>query len=389
MSKKVKIYIDGLPLVDGHFSGVGQYVLGIVKGFDELIKEQFINGEEPLDIRVIIPYDMVDKFRKYGMKYVSYVTYPLPFRIMSGLWRRGLLVPLDLLFGRGIYIFSNFVKMPLLFSKSILVIYDISFELYRQYSDENNAKFLSKAVRKSIKKVDKIITISKNAKKEIVKFYNLSEDFVKVATPATDPKLFYRRPDREIKKIKEKYDIDGDYILSLSNLEPRKNLDTLVDAYCSLPKKITNTTSLLIVGINGWKTSLLFDKIVNKVKKGYNITRPSKYIEDEDKPAILSGAKALIYPSHYEGFGMPPLEALACGTPVITSNNSSLPEAVGNVGIMLDSKDTIGIAQAIKDILNKPNRYKNIKISGPQHVKNFSWLESARVYLDTIKDISV
>jgi glycosyltransferase involved in cell wall biosynthesis len=387
MSKQQTIFVDGLPLVDGHFSGVGQYVLGILKGFDELISEQIATGFTSTRVKVIIPYNSVNRFRHFNFKHIDYVLYPLPFRIMAGLWRRGKIMPLDLLYGKGIYIFSNFVSMPLVFSKSLLVIYDISFELYRQYSDEANARFLSDAVKKSISTTSKIITISENAKKEIVDFYKVSDDFVEVATPATDPHLFYRRSEKDIEKAKEKYGITGNYILALSNLEPRKNLGLLVEAYCNLPKSTRDSTALLLVGVSGWKTDKLFEDIMNKVKDGYNIIRPSHYVDDDDKPAILSGASVLVYPSHYEGFGMPPLEALACGTPVITSDNSSLPEVVDNAGVMLDSNDIKGFTEAIKQSLSTSTITTRAITEGPARASNFSWKESARVYLNAAKEI--
>ena len=387
MSKQKTIFIDGLGLVDGHFSGIGQYIFGILSGMDELIDEQIASGTTPLKIRVIVPYNEVERFRNFNFKHIHYTRFPLPFRVMSALWHRGKMVPLDLLYGKGIYIFPRFVSMPLVFSKSILVIYDISFELYRQYSDEGNAKFLSEAVKKSIQKTNKTITISINAKQEIVKFYEKEDNEVLIATPATDPRLFYRRSKEEIDAVKLKYGIKGNYILALSNLEPRKNLQTLVDAYCALPEDILETTALLLVGVSGWKTDKLFDDIIDKVHTGYNIIRPSHYVSDKDKPAILSGASALVYPSHYEGFGMPPLEALACGTPVVTANNSSLPEVVEGAGIMLDSTDTSGYTDAILKILRSEDIPKKTLLDGPARAESFSWKRSAQTFLDAAKEL--
>jgi len=97
---------------------------------------------------------------------------------------------------------------------------------------------------------------------------------------------------------------------------------------------------LLLVGVSGWKTDELFKDILKRVGSGYNIIRPAKYVLDNDRPAIISGAKMLVYPSHYEGFGMPPLEALACGLPVICADNSSLPEVVGSAAELISSNDT-------------------------------------------------
>jgi len=295
------------------------------------------------------------------------------------------LPPMDLFYGKGVYIFPRFVGMPLLFSKSIVVIYDLSFELHREYSDEGNANFLSKGVRRSINKTNKVITISENAKSEIIKFYNLNEDKVAVATPAADPGLFYRRSNSEIKNVKYKYGIQGDYILALSNLEPRKNLELLINAYCRLPKSVTNSLSLVLVGVSGWKTDKLFKQIIDRVEEGYNIVRPSEYVVDKDKPAIISGAKMLVYPSHYEGFGMPPLEALACGTPIITANNSSLPEVVGEVGKMIDSNNEDELLKSIEYYLHNIDEVSaNALIEGPKQAEKFSWKNSAQIFFEAL-----
>ncbi len=379
-----KIYIEGLALVEGHFSGIGQYTLGILRGLDELIEEAKFAGRPVPEIKVIIPYNSRRRFKKFAFKHIGYKSFPLTFRVMSALWHRKRLPPIDLWCGPGTYIFPRFVDMPLLFNKSAaLVIFDLSFELHRQYSDEQNAVFLSREVKRSIKNTNKVIAISENARQEIIDFYKLPPKDVVVAYPAADPRLFYRRSENEIKRVKQKYEVEGDYILALSNLEPRKNLDALVDAYCKLPKSITDKTALLLVGVNGWKTEELFNKIVARVDEGYNIIRPSKYVLDIDKPAIISGAKMLVYPSHYEGFGMPPLEALACGTPVISADNSSLPEVVGTAGIMISSNEPDKLYDAVIDCLQDNKAIsENAKMKGPEQARNFSWKESAKIFLE-------
>jgi len=377
-----KVFIDGLGLVDGHFSGVGQYILGILRGLDDLLEEKKYRGELVPEVFVIVPRDEVRKFKKFGFKHIGHKSFPIPFRYMSALWRRRWLPPLDLLYGRGAYIFPRFVNMPLAFSKSALVIFDLSYELHRQYSDEGNAIFLSAQVRKSLKSSRQVITISQNAKKEIIDFYGLDKSLVSVATPAADQRVLYRRSASEIKKVKEKYSISGDYILALSNLEPRKNLDSLVEVYCKLPSKLRQNTPLLLVGVTGWKTDELFQKIVSKVHEGYDIIRPSAYVKDEDKPAIISGAKMLVYPSHYEGFGMPPLEAFACGVPVIAADNSSLPEVIGDAGDMVPSDDTDQLLEKMIDYLEHIGERSELTLKeGPQRAKQFSWKKSAEVFL--------
>lgn len=388
MSEK-KIFIEGLGLVDGHFSGIGQYILGILRGLDEIIEKKKNAGESYPEILVVIPKDNVSRFKSFKFKHIGYKALPLPFRYVAALWHRGKMFPIDLWCGRGTYIFPRFVDMPLAFSKSAMVIYDISFEVVKQYSDERNAAFLSEGVRRSLRNTDKVITISDNARQEIIDFYKVPERDVVVATPAVDQNHFYRRDQKQIEDVKRKYNIQGDYILTLSNLEPRKNLDGLVEAYCSLPKSLTNKTGLVLVGVNGWKIEKLFDKIIDKVQSGYNISRPSHYVHDDDKPAIISGAKLLVYPSHYEGFGMPPLEALSCGVPVITSDNSSLPQVVKGTGKMVKSTDIKAIADAIDEGLkNHEKLSKRIQTTGPEQAEKFSWEKSAQVFLDVAEEIS-
>lgn len=380
-----RIYIDGLGVVEGHFSGVAQYILGILRGIDETLDSLKYAGEDTPEVTVIIPRDTVAKFKKFGFKHIGYKSFPLSFRVMSSLWHRGWLPPLDLWCGRGTYIFPRFVDMPLLFSKSAgLVIFDLSYELYRQYSDEGNAIFLSKGVKKSIKKSKKIIAISDNAKTEIVDFYKVPAADVLVATPAVDQSHFYRRTTNEIELAKQKYGITSkNYILALSNLEPRKNLGMLVDAYCKLPQSIRKDTALLLVGVSGWKAEALFEDIVSRVKDGFNIIRPSKYVTDEDKPAIISGATMLVYPSHYEGFGMPPLEALACGVPVITADNSSLPQAVGKAAKMVSSQDPERLLKAMLDYFKNIEAVTNMtRTDGPEQASKFSWQQSGQTFLD-------
>lgn len=390
MRKNKRIFVDGLGLVDGHFSGVGQYILGILQGMDELLEEMKSSGESYPDIYVIIPYDKVGRFQEFGFKHLHYKRLPVPFRYLAKLWHRGLVPPIDLWCGRGDYIFPRFVDMPLLFSRNVgLVIFDLSYELHREYSDEGNAKFLSNRVRHSLKRTEHIITISQNAKREIVDFYKVSPENVLVATPAVNQRQLYRRSNDEVLRAKAKYGITAKhYILALSNLEPRKNLQSLVHTYCKLSEAQRSDTALMLVGVSGWKADALFSEIIQKVSEGYNIIRPNKYVSDTDKAAIISGASLLVYPSHYEGFGMPPLEALACGVPVITSDNSSLPEVVAGVGEMVDVSQSDEALQ--KSLSHAVDNLELLSakslVNGPGRAAEFSWKKSAQVFLDAVKD---
>lgn len=380
-----KLYVDGLGIVEAHFSGVGQYILGILRGLDNVLAAQKAAGQKTRKIIVIIPQDAVERFQGFGFKHLSYKTFPASTGKMLALWHHNKLPPMDLLYGRGIYLFPRFVGMRLAFSKSVLVIYDLSFELHKEFVEDNNARFLSGAVGRSVKKASRIIAISESSRREVVDFYHIPNDKVGVATPATDPKLISRRSAKEIAAAKKKYGIEGEYILALSNLEPRKNLEGLVEAYLALPVADRKKYSLLIVGADGWKAEKLFSKIDAGSKQAGRIIRPREYVLDADKAAVISGASLLVYPSHYEGFGMPPLEALACGVPVITANNSSLPEVVGDAGTMVNSHDQHELSAALADHLKHIEKITKLaRVKGPEQAAKFSWEASARVFLDAI-----
>jgi len=383
-----KLYVDGLGIVEAHFSGVGQYILGILRGMDHVIGQQKAAGEKAREVIVIIPQDAVERFLSFGFKHLQYKTFPASTGKMLAMWHHNKLPPMDLLYGRGIYLFPRFVGMRLAFSKSILTIYDLSFELHKEFVEDNNARFLSGAVGRSVKKASRIIAISESSRSEVMQFYKVPADKISVATPAVDPAFINRRPAKEIAAAKKKYGITGDYILALSNLEPRKNLEGLVEAYLSLPVAARKKYSLLIVGADGWKAERLFGKIEASSKQAGRIIRPSEYVVDTDKAAVISGASLLVYPSHYEGFGMPPLEALACGVPVITSNNSSLPEVIGDAGMMIDSHDQAQLAATLANHLQHIDTItKQARIEGPQQAAKFSWETSAQVFLETAKQL--
>ncbi len=387
LDMKKTIYIEGLALVEPHFSGVGQYVLGICNGIDQYIENELLAGGNPPRVKILVPKDKVKIINKYKFTHLDVVTYPFGFRVVNGLWLRGKMPPLDLFFGKGVYIFPRFLSARLLFSKSLVVIYDLSYELHREFSDERNSEYLSNGVRKTLRWTKDVITISENAKRELRDFYQLTDEEVSVATPGIDVSQLYRRSEKEIDYVTSLYKLPRNYILALSNLEPRKNLQSLVDAYTALPHALKKQLPLVIVGVNAWKTDPLLEKIRDTVAQGEVIIRPSAYVRDEHRAAIYSAAAVLVYPSLYEGFGMPPVEALACGAPAITYDNSSLPEAVGKAGRLVSTGDVRSLTEAIAEIVADEAYQKKILITGPAHAQSFSWLESARVFMNKTEDL--
>jgi glycosyltransferase involved in cell wall biosynthesis len=378
-----KIIIDGNVLVEDHFSGIGQYSANLINSFDQLLSEN--KYKKDFSIKLFVCFDKKNEIKKYQFKNIKVVYLPIKLRYYNALFHRNLLPPLDLLLGRGTYIFPKFISTKLFSSPSIPIIYDLTFKIVPQYGEPNNVNYLQKNIKKTIDKAKKIITISNNSKKDIVKFYRVSENKIIVAYPAANPDLFYPINQQIIQSAKEKYCIKKDYILSLSNLEPRKNIESIIEAYCQyIDQNKKSNIELVIFGAGGWKNNKLKNMILDKKSKGYNINTPKKKLTDQDKPSILSGANLLIFIPFYEGFGMPPLEALSCGTPIIMAKNSSMTEISTYEPFLVQETDIKEIVKKIKNIINNNIFYKQKIIENKNIYKKFSWQESAKKILDNL-----
>jgi len=377
MAKKVPhIQVDAFPLVDTHFSGVGHYTLGIVRGLDELA------GEGKLTYSLIAPRNWAYKLKKYEFEnYKKIIRSPIPNRVMRGFMKYRWKVPTDLILGRGHYYFPSFLAWPTWFSKSTVVVHDITYVAVPECVDKGNRDYLERVVPFSLKNAENVIAVSEFSRSEIIKYYKLDPSLVSVAHPSIDRRHFYRRSAEEIHKVKAKYDIFSDkYILAVSNIEPRKNYLRLVEAYMKLPKEITDEYPLVIVGAGGWNNEKEKALIQQAKEDGYRIINPKQFVVDEDMPAIFSGATFFILTPIYEGFGMPPLEAIACGTPTITSNNTSLPESVGDAALTVDPYDVDAIREKMMEMFERlkedPHQFDERM---EKHLQSLSWRPSAEI----------
>ena len=297
----------------------------------------------------------------------------LPSKIYDGLFRYLVAPPFDLLANvrSDVFIFPNFVRWPLLWArKSIVVVYDLSYLNASDHSQSRHRSFLTKWVPISIRKSDHVVVISENTKKEVMEAYATNEADITVIYPAVDHD-FFRPSTAQVAGVQKKYGITKPYILSLCTIEPRKNLVGLLNAYSQLPADIKESHTLVLAGGKGWLDGEISVKY-EEISRDYDVVMTG-YVDEADLPALYSGAKVFAYPSFYEGFGMPPLEAMACGTPVITSNNSSLPEVVGDAGIMVDAHDTAALADAIAKVVTDPELAKKMRAAGIERAKRFDW----------------
>lgn len=221
-----------------------------------------------------------------------------------------------------------------------------------------------------------IITDSEHARREILEVFSTPRSKVKAIMLGFDPRMRQPRSHADGENICRKYDLPSEYLLYVGTIQPRKNLDTLIEAFYRLKISGSIKVKLVIVGRKGWLYEELFSRIKELQLESEIIF--TGFVPDEDLPFIYDWARIFLYLSLFEGFGLPPLEAMACGVPVITSNTTSLPEVVGDAGITVPPTDVEEVSVAIMRILSDPVLAANLSEAGRARAARFSWETTAR-----------
>jgi glycosyltransferase involved in cell wall biosynthesis len=310
-----------------------------------------------------------------------------PTRIYNGLYRYLLAPPIDLLTGcvSDFFLFPNFVRWPLAFSgRSGVIVYDLSYIHSASTLPNRLRSFLERKVPSSIVRSDVVIAVSHNTKREIIATYNTLPDKIIVAHPGVDRSVFYPRKRVDCSDVLESYGLAWkQFILFTGTIEPRKNIAGLLEGYALMAKELRERYPLVLAGGKGWLDENIHSRVNELVSEGCTIVNTG-YLPQEHMPIMLSSAQLFVFPSLYEGFGMPPLEAMACGTPVVTSNNSSLPEVVGDAGLMVDAYDYRALSEAMIRVISDHKLANKLKADGLKQAAKFQWEDSAHAVLDAI-----
>ena len=271
-----------------------------------------------------------------------------------------------------IFHITGVINPPLRSAKLIATIYDLISLKFPNFFEKKLIKHFNYYFKSVIPKSDVIITISNSTKEDILEYFNIPENKVEVVVPGFDNELYRQIQDKNmIDKVKAKYGIDKKYILFVGTLEPRKNLVKLIKAFSILPEYLKSDYLLVICGRKGWFFEEIFET-VKELKLEEKVVFTG-YIPDEDIPLLMNGAEIFVYPSLYEGFGLPPLEAMACGTPVISSKVSSLPEVIGDAGILINPNDVEELSNAILRVLINNELRAQLSEKGLKQASKFSW----------------
>ena len=350
----------------GNATGVGRYSLNLAKALSQISGTL---GYQSFGINFLNQSPtQVDDFKSVNI---------FPRKLYYFLLKRNLAPPIDWFLGRSAdaYLFTDFVSLPLSRPRNhAVVVYDLSFLECPQYVELGNQKYLEKQVPRMLSKNTHVITISNYMKKAICNRYELPSERVTVAPPAIDPSIFYPRSEPEIDSVRKKFALPESYLLFVGTIEPRKNLTNLIAAHGQLDKAVQSTYPLVVVGGKGWLDS----EIDKQLARCENVLRLG-FVEDEELAKIYSGATLFIYPSRYEGFGIPPLEALACGAPSIVSNATAIPEVVGNAALQVSPDSVDEIRSSIINLLKNPDKRKELREAGFSRARHFRWSHTAQI----------
>ena len=308
-----------------------------------------------------------------------------PWRL-SALASQFLRIPRDGVYGNPALVHATDHLLPYVRAKSVFTLHDLIFEIFPEHHKLYNHLFLKLMMRRFLKAADHIICVSEHTKRDAERLYGIDPAKITVIYEAADPKYQPATPaDRSRHAtVRQKYNLPERYILHVSTIEPRKNLGRLLEAFGALKGEFPDL-KLVLVGKKGW----LYEPFFEQLQAGgleQEVIFPG-YVAEEDLPLFYQMATVFCFPSVYEGFGLPPLEALSSGCAVVCSNASSLPEVMGEAGLLVTPTDTRAITEALRRVLSDDALRRDLQERGPIQASKFSWATAAEQTLEVYQHL--
>ena len=357
-------------------AGIGRYTRGLIRALAEIDQETpyvlFSAGRDP-DPRPW-PSNFSPRQVPLSDRHLSIVWHrlrlPLPIEWFTG--------PLDLFHS------PDFVLPPVRRARTVLTIHDLSFLRYPECFSPPLLRYLLAAVPRSVERADLVLADSENTRDDLIELLGVPAESIRVVYAGVEPE-FTPRPQAEVQAVRERYGIQRPYLLGLGTLQPRKNFRRLIEAYHLLREEHDIPQQLVIGGGHGW----LYEPIMEAIERHglQEDVRLIGFCDDADLPALYTGADLFAFPSLYEGFGIPVLEAMACGTPVVAADTSSLPEVAGDAALLVPPTDVEALAQALWLALDDSALRETLRARGFEQCRRFTWHDSAHRLLECYEEL--
>ena len=371
----MRIAIDARPGVSAGMTGIGHYTRELIARLP-LVDPETTYVAWYLQVAAILKPWKRQRFFAARPNLVERWT-PFPatwFERLSQRWS----VPRVEWFARSDVLFApNFVPPPTATRRLVVTVHDLAFRLFPETAPHSTREWLGRLDR-ALEQAAEIIAVSEATKRDLVRLYPVAEERVTVIPHGVDRARHRPAAGAEVAEVRARYRLDEPYLLFVGGIEPRKNLPGLVRAFAMLEE----APSLVIAGSSvSWNPEgrgELRAALATIPGDARDRIRFTGYVGDREKVALLTGAAALVFPSRYEGFGMPVLEAMACGTPVVTSKVSALPEVAGDAALYVDPDDPGDVARGMREVLEDEGLRAHLRREGLARVGAFDWDETAR-----------
>lgn len=308
--------------------------------------------------------------------HVRRVPIPLSPRRLTQLWQRlRIPLPVELFTGRLDLLHAPDFVLPPTRARTLVTIHDLSFLVHPECAEPSMVRYLTDAVPRGLRRANVILADSQATRNDLVRLLAIDPARVELVYPGVGPR-FCHMPAETTEPVRRRLGLPDHFVLFVSTLEPRKNLVRLLEAFAQVVQNDNSNLHLVIAGRRGW----LYEDIFAAIERLDLRERVQllDYVHDNDLPAVYNLAAAFAYPSIYEGFGIPPLEALACGTPTVVADNSSLPEVVADAAVLVSAEDVGSIASGIARVVSDTELRARLRAAGPAQARKFTWEQAAK-----------